>query len=205
MNARLGKRLAIAAGLALFLPAAAYSAPPDAPAAPPGQQEMRPGGGPGNGEALRNLRMWKLMQALKLTDAQTPKVLPKIQKMEEARRQFQKDRMEHLKALREAARQAAPDEETIRRSIDAMRKTQDKFHSEEARLFDDVARDLTPRQLADLLLFEERFRREVRQAVRGMDQRPAEGRGPAGKRFGGPPADRPSPGSPGAPPAPPED
>ncbi len=201
MHSRLGKRLGIAVALAFLLPAGAHSAPPDAPATPPGQQEMRPGGGPGNGEALRNLRMWKLMQALKLTDAQTPKVLPKIQKMEEARHQFQKDRMEHLKALREAVRQASPDEKTIRRSIDGMRKSRDKFHSEEARLFDDVAGDLTPRQVADLLLFEERFRREVGQALRNMgSRRQGEGRAPAGKRFGGPPADRPSPGGPPAPP-----
>lgn len=204
MNARLGTKLVIAAGLALLLPAWAYSAPPDVPATPPGQREMRPGGGPGNGEALRNLRMWKLMQALKLTDEQTPKVLPKIQKMEEARRQFTKERMENLKALRETARQTAPDEKTIRRSIDAMRKARDKFHSEEARLFDDVARDLTPRQLADLLLFEEQFRREVGKALRDMGpRRGGEGRGPAGKQFGAPPSDRPT--TPGGPPAPQED
>lgn len=203
MIARLGTKLVLAAGLALLLPAWAYSAPPDAPATPPGQREMRPGGGAGNGEALRNLRMWKLMQALKLTDEQTPKVLPKIQKMEEARRQFTKERMENLKTLREAARQTAPDEKTIRRSIDAVRKARDKFHSEEARLFDDVARDLTPRQLADLLLFEEQFRREVGKALREMGpRRGGEGRGPAGKRFGAPPSDRPAP---GGPPVPPED
>ena len=203
MNARLGIKLALAVGLALLLPAGAHSAPPDAPATPPGQQEMRPGGGPGNGEALQNLRMWKLMQALKLTDAQTPKVLPKIQKMEEARRQFQKERTEQLKALREAVRQASPDEKTIRRSIEAVRKSRDKFHSEEARLFDDVAGDLTPRQLADLLLFEERFRHEVRHAIRGMGREAEKAGKKAGKkRFGGPPADRPSP---GGPPVPPED
>lgn len=202
MIARLGTKLVLAAGLALLLPAWAYSAPPDAPR-PVGAREMGPGGGAGNGEALRNLRMWKLMQALKLTDEQTPKVLPKIQKMEEARRQFTKERMENLKTLREAARQTAPDEKTIRRSIDAVRKARDKFHSEEARLFDDVARDLTPRQLADLLLFEEQFRREVGKALREMGpRRGGEGRGPAGKRFGAPPSDRPAP---GGPPVPPED
>ena len=80
-------------------------------------------------------------------------------------------------------------------------KRQVKFTFGGSRLVDDVARDLTPRQLADLLLFEEQFRRRSERPfatwVRGAARK---GRGPARKQFGAPPSDRPT--TPGGPPAP---
>lgn len=116
-------------------------------------------------EMLDTMMIWKLTKALDLTEEQSLRVFPKIQALQKARKEVFQEKMRRYRDLSKQLRDDPKNEEAIRIKIAAIRDHEADFRAKEARLKEEIAGHLSLRQQAEMILFEERFPREVRHTL----------------------------------------
>ena len=132
---------------------------------PPPQEEPRPGQPPFDeelAETIQDLMLRRLETQLELSDEQKETVLPLVRELTELRRTHNQSRREGLRTVGVMAQDAAVDEESLSRRLDAFYQEQEAFRDQEMGLAKKIRSHLDPRQQARLLQFEERFRNEMR-------------------------------------------
>jgi hypothetical protein len=132
------------------------------PPAAPGRQEIE---STRAREMLDTMMIWKLTKALDLTEEQSLRVFPKIQALQKTRKEFFQEKMRRHRDLFKQLRDDPKNEEAIRMKIQAIRDHEADFRAKEARLKEEITGHLSLRQQAELILFEERFPREVRHTL----------------------------------------
>jgi hypothetical protein len=162
------------------------------PESPPTPEEIR--------EAMEALLIVRLKRVLSLSAGQEERVVPRVRELLEARREHAARRREAARRLRALAGDETSDDAEIERRLRDLRALEHEDRERDERLRGAIGAELTPRQHARWLFFEERFRRlmqrRVREAIAGSRSpgRPGEGRPPAARRGARPPG---GPGSPG--------
>lgn len=162
-------RILPAAIIATMLMAGSLLAQPDS--APP--PEFR-GGGPHHrwrqmAENIENLRLLKLLEAVDLTEEQSAKFVPLFQRFRKDFKESLDQRRELVDTLAGLVDSNASDAELnagIQKLIDLkakMEKQQNDFLAESRAI-------LTTKQLAKLVIFQERFEREILQSLREFRQ-----------------------------------
>jgi len=140
-------------------------------------------------ETLEIYMIAKMKRALALTPDQERRVIPLVQDLSDSRRRFHKDRRLALMALQPLAEDPNSTEPEIRAVLGRLDKAETSFRSDEYRSIDQIRALLTPRQQAQFMIFQERFRMEMQQRLREFRQQgpggPPMQRGP--RRGGGPP------------------
>jgi hypothetical protein len=179
----MGSRTRELAGIGLVLGLAALALW-SSPAGAQGRTAPRPGAGPGGDEemraALEQVMLVRLKRTLELTPDQEGRVMPRIENLLAARREFAPRRrgaVAHLKAV--MSDPAASDAE-IQKALKGVHDMDDAFRQQEQGLKRDVDRELSPRQQARLYFFEEHFRRAMQRRMmeamqRGGSRRPQPG------------------------------
>jgi hypothetical protein len=150
----------LAAWLVLLATAAAGFA--QAPGANARGRENRPAAGGLNAvEVVRLLDGWAVMEAhrvLELSDEQYAQFITRLRRLQEVRRQNQRERNRLLQELRKLVgprASATPDEAAIRERLTALRTHDDRAHAETQKAYEEVAGVLDVRQQARFRLFEE--------------------------------------------------
>lgn len=176
--------------------ARAEGGPP--PGQSPGGRSGRPGG-PGDPradeemrEAIEQVMLVRLKKVLSMTPEQEQRVMPRVEKLQQARRGFHDDRraaVSHLRALLidETARP-----EDLDKALKEVRSLESSFRHREESMRAEIDRELEPRQRARLYFFEDKFRRQMQRRLHdSLLARP--GGSPGGGTERGPAVDAPPP------------
>ncbi|MBI4168898.1 MAG: hypothetical protein HY510_03060 [Acidobacteria bacterium] len=158
---------------------------------PPRPDEMR--------EAMEQLMIVRMKKTLNLSADQEARVVPRVQALLEARREHASRRRAALLQLRTLMRSESAEDEEIGQALKEVQSIERDFRKQEEDLRTEMNGSLAPRQQAQMMFFEERFRRFMQRRMQeAMGQRPHPGEGPQWRRPGGPP---PRGRRPGVPPA----
>jgi hypothetical protein len=139
-------------------------APPDAPC-PPDQPCPRDPEMEKERRMLEAIRVTRMTEALKLTDEQVAKFIPRLKKNEEQRRQLREERARMLKQLAEML-----DKAERRRELKLKLEELDKLERDQMQKAIQTMKDLdtllSTEQQARWRVFNERFDGEIREMVR---------------------------------------
>ena len=152
----------------------------------------RPPGGPEQPEEMRQameqMVVARLSQALHLTEAQEAVAIPRFEELMQARREHAAARRSALGRLRALLVDETASDQEIDKALREVRAGEEDFRRREGQLRSALDDGLTGRQQARLVFFEERLhrvmQRRLREAAgRGAEGRLGRGRGPdAGRR-----------------------
>jgi vancomycin resistance protein YoaR len=157
--------------------------------APRAQQDRqpRPGGVDRElAETLERVLILRLKKALELATEQEEVVEPLMRDLTRQRRERAHQRMEAMRTLTVLSRDMTVDESVLRDRLDRHYADQATALKEEASLLAQIRAALTPRQETRLLVFEERFRAEIRERLQDARRQRERAR---------PRTDRPAPGT----------
>jgi Spy/CpxP family protein refolding chaperone len=116
---------------------------------------------------IEAIKIWKISEFLDLDDEQMATFFPKLKKIEKHRRESFKERHDILEKLHKQLDKKESDE-TIRKTIDELLSFERQSREREEELREEVMSVLTVTQQAKLLIFEERFEREIRNIIKEM-------------------------------------
>lgn len=119
------------------------------------------------GERLEQYKKLRLMEVLKLDEETSVKFFSRYNKQRDELTELNNKRNELLDELGKLRRDNASDRE-FQKVLDELRAIADPAVEIRGRFFDDIAKILTPRQMADYLVFERNFLRNVREIMRDM-------------------------------------
>lgn len=152
-------------GLLITVVAWGQPGPPDEGFGPPDDDFMMP-------RKMEAVRIYKLTQALNLTDDQITKFIPVLQKHEAAFREEQ----QKLKAIMEDGRKLLNGDELSQKDVtkfmERVTTQQAKIQATNQDFFKSLDKYLTPRQQLQYLAFEERFRRQLREFIQERQMPP---------------------------------
>lgn len=139
----------------------------------------RRGEGPMDQERREELRerieliwMWKLTEELDLTQEEGAKVFPILRQYEEKKRTLRDENRELVWELDRLIK-ANASEGKLKKAIGALAENEKKFHQVQEEGFQELEKILSVEQQAKYIVFQEKFRREIRGLI-GK----AKGRGP---------------------------
>ncbi len=157
----------VAAGLAgLFGPvssplAQTFRSPPAAP--PSGPAEGR--------RMIDTIRIWKMTEALQLSEDQAIKLFPRLTQLEASRREFHRRQRGLRVELGELLRQRPTREVDIKRILEELDRIDFDFRSRERAVRGELQSILSLEQQARLTLFEEGFEMEMRRTIHDLRRR----------------------------------
>ena len=150
------RNLTIMAGFLLLFGISAWGQPPSGPV----EKRM---------ERLETVKVWKLLETLDLSQEEADRFLPVYRDLQDKKQEMFIRRQELLRALNDAVSNTGNDAD-IKRVLEEMRVL--ALDAEQARedFFSRAGQMLTVRQLGQLVLFEERFERQMRQMMQELKQ-----------------------------------
>jgi Spy/CpxP family protein refolding chaperone len=137
--------------------------PLDSPAQ---QRQMR---GEPDRDRFETLRQVKMIEALELDEETAARLTVVYRRHQERNRQRMEELDERISALEEALESGASAEE-IGELRSAFEVAQEAIHTGRMQLFRDAEEILTPRQVAELIVFERNFTREMRTLMREVQR-----------------------------------
>lgn len=141
---------------------------------------------------IEAIRIWRLMEELKLSAETGAKLSSIMSTLDQKRREAHREELMMMGELRRLVKAAKPDEAGIRTLLDKLEQNQQNaraLRDQETRSTRDL---LTPEQQARFLIFQQDFQREIRSLISGMGGTGPMHGGP-GQRQGPGPARRPPP------------
>lgn len=145
--------------------------------------------GAGEGRRLiETIKIWKMTEALDLSEDQAAKLFPKLSQLEASRREFQRRQRLLRDELADLLKQRPLRDQDVRTRLDELDRTEADFKGRELAVRSELRSILSLEQQARLALFEERFETEMRRTIQDLRQR-RQGFFPygSGRGFGPPP------------------
>ena len=125
---------------------------------PPSEAEIR--------HAMERVMITQMRKVLQLTPEQESRILPQVKQLLEERRRFASRRRARLAYLRAAVLDEEAEEAAIEKALADVRNIEAGFRERENELRQGLNAELSPRQQAQLLFFERRFRGKMQQRIR---------------------------------------
>ena len=141
-------------------------------------------------ERIDLLRLWRLVDVLQVDEAQAAKLFPLWSRHDRHKRGLHQKRKEVEATLKELLGEEAASDESLRRKMDELQAIGVEMSEMKQGFQDELAVLLSLRQRAQLMLFEGRFRRDLRDIVKDF-RRLGEGRRSRGRWFAPPGSDLP--------------
>ncbi len=116
---------------------------------------------------IEAIKIWKISEFLDLDEDQMIAFFPKLKKIEKHRRESFKERRSLLDKLKKQLDKSQSDEK-IKKTIDEVITFDREAKEREQELREEIMSVLTVTQQAKLLIFEERFEREIRNIIKEM-------------------------------------
>ncbi len=131
-------------------------------------------GSPGPGEGRRlieTIKIWKMTEALELSEDQAAKLFPKLTQLEISRREFYRRQQLLRMDLTRLLKQRPFRDQDIKTRLDELDRAEDDFKGRERAVKAELRSILSLEQQARLALFEERFEAEMRHTIQDLRQR----------------------------------
>jgi|UniRef100_A0A7V3VUQ3 Spy/CpxP family protein refolding chaperone len=121
-------------------------------------------------EIIERVRIYKLTEALDLSEEQAAKLFPHLKEMRKNEQEFQRQRMELLKDLKDLLNRKA-DESEIIKVLNRYQELQKKRMESQINEIEGIKKILTPEQQAKFLIFQEEFEQEIRELIKEVRSR----------------------------------
>lgn len=118
-------------------------------------------------EQLAMVRMWRLVSELEIDEAQATRVFPAYSQHQQAQQELLAQRQHLRKKLRQQLAAAGDDDELLAQ-MTKIRAVDEEIATLESDFEKRLSKMLSPRQQAQLILFEDTFRSDLRDTVRRM-------------------------------------
>ena len=116
---------------------------------------------------LEMLKLWRIIDELEIEEQQAAELFPYWSKSQRDKRALGDQRREATRSLHDLLEAGAGDAE-LEKQIEAIREIEERAHLLDKRFRDGLRKYLDVRQQAQLMVFEERFRGDLRDMVRGF-------------------------------------
>lgn len=154
--------VAVIGALGMVSPVMAQRVAPPGPGSP----------GPGEGRRLiETIKLWKMTEALELTEDQAARLFPRLTQLEASRREFHVRQRALRDELAELLRQRPLRDQDIRMRLEELDRSEVDFKGRERAVKADIRSILSLEQQARLTLFEDRFETEMRRTIQDLRQR----------------------------------
>ncbi len=128
--------------------------------------------GAGEGRRLiETIKIWKMTEALDLSEDQAAKLFPKLSQLEASRREFHRRQRLLRDELAELLKQRPLRDQDVKTRLDELDRTEADFKGRELVIRGEFRSILSLEQQARLALFEERFETEMRRTIQDLRQR----------------------------------
>ena len=117
---------------------------------------------------LENLRLLKLLEVLDLDDDQNDLFISSFSKFRKNSKVVREEVESEVTILAEYLKQENKSDDVILKKVDMIISKKEEFEKERKRFFERVKDILTPEQLGKMMVFQERFERELLEQVRGF-------------------------------------
>jgi len=117
---------------------------------------------------LENLRLLKLLETLELNDDQSDEFIAEFASFRQKMKDLTTQINAQVDTLAEQLNQAEPDDKAILARVNEIENLRQQRPVLMSQLHDSVREFLTPVQIGKLVVFEERFERELLEKVRGF-------------------------------------
>lgn len=138
-------------------------------ALPAASQEPTPPMRGRGGERVEEFKKIRMMDALKLDEETSVRFFARYNKHRDTMHEFQ-DRANKLIDKLESLRQKKASDEELQAALQELQGVQEEMTKERTRYMEDLKSLLTPGQLADYLVFERNFYRNLRETLRDMQR-----------------------------------
>jgi Spy/CpxP family protein refolding chaperone len=120
------------------------------------------------GEHFELIRLWKLIDDLELDQEQAVRLFPAWSRLQRQRQELMEQRRKAAEELADLLGEENAREEEVRSRMQALQALEEQLLEGKAAFQQEAAKVLDLRQQARLLLFEEHFRRDLRETVRAF-------------------------------------
>lgn len=117
---------------------------------------------------LENLRLLKLLEVLDLEDDQNDQFISAFSKFRKKSKSIREDIEHEITSLAEYLGWENKSDNVIMEKVDLIAKIKDNFEKERRKFFEKIKGILTAEQLGRMMVFQERFERELLEQVRGL-------------------------------------
>ncbi len=117
---------------------------------------------------LENLRLLKLLEVLDLDEDQNDLFISAFSKFRKNSKEIREKVEGEINILAEYLKQENRSDNVILEKVDLIVSMKEEFEQERKRFFERVKDILTPEQLGRMMVFQERFERELLEQVRGF-------------------------------------
>jgi len=124
------------------------------------------------------MRIWKMTQYLELSTEQSTKFFPIFNDFQSKREKFEEEQGEMMRQLAEFVESEGKHEAEIRKLMSGLVKNRQKMVAVQEEFRGDVGKVLSLKQQAKLVIFEERFRREMHRMIEDVRMRQRFRQGP---------------------------
>lgn len=142
-------------------------------------------------EAIEAYRIWKLTEALDLSEDQMPLFFSRLREIDEREAALRREELDALKDIKQLLGRDQVDDGQLKKALARYTEARKKRIEEVRKMRGELMEMLTPRQQCQYVLFEEHFRKNLREIVeRARATRRSGGSpGPGGEDldFGRPP------------------
>ncbi len=122
-------------------------------------------------ERIRTIRTWKMVELMDLTEEQSQRFFPIMNRREDRERERNEKRHEIMRELRELVENKDTSDDELKKKIEEVRKNNVEHQENSEKFHKAVEKVLSVRQQAKLMFFEPRFERELRDIVRDFRHR----------------------------------
>lgn len=116
-------------------------------------------------QMMETVRIWKMTQALDLTEDQSARLFPKMKEMRENMEQFQKFRSRIVGDLESYLRDPKKFAIELKAKLQELDLSEGKMHDLQQKLKREIANILSPEQQAKFMLFQMWFDKEMREMI----------------------------------------
>ena len=133
-------------------------------------------------ERMEMLKLWRIIDELEIEEEQAAELFPYWSKHQRDKRELVGERLQATRALHHLLMEEGVSDADIEKQIDEIRGIDRRVEEQESEFRDGLEKRLSVRQQARLIVFEQRFRGDLRDMVRGFRgmRRGWEGRGNGG-------------------------
>ncbi len=116
-------------------------------------------------EIIEKVRIYKLTEALDLSEEQTVRLFPRLREIRKTEQEFHKQRIETIKKLKDLVK-ANAEEKEIAKVLNQLHDMQKDRMASQIKEMESLRQLLTPIQQAKFVIFQEDFEREIRDLIR---------------------------------------
>ncbi len=116
-------------------------------------------------EAIEAYRIWKLTETLDLSDDQMPVFFTKLREMDDREAALRREELDALKDMRHLLGMEQVDDEQLDKALERYNEARNRRIEEVRKLRTQLMEMLSLRQRCQYVLFEERFRQDLREII----------------------------------------